>query len=455
MQIQPKIHMIHFYRYGIFENRCFPLCGSRRFRYGFLRFAIGGCMKKSIAAVCTIFMCAALFISCGGKKNEKLVYWSMWNEAEPQGQVIAEAVREFEKETGIKIEVNFNGRDIRKTLQPALDAGEMIDIFDEDIERVARTWGKYLLPLNSFIDKSYPTTGGKAYKNVVNSLLLSVARDLGDGTVKNIPYQPSAFVTLYNKDLFAKAGIAAPPATWDEMLDVCAKLKAIGVYGITVDDAYMAALFGYCMDRLVGRKATLDMVKNNDFTGPQVLEFGKIWENMAKKGYIIPKAASNIFPAGQVEDIATGKAAMYLNGTWLPNEIKGNAPDMNWGEFAWPAISPAGDGIEANHFGSQSFGINKNSKHAEEAFRFIVYMTTGKWDERLASESIGIPVANDSDWPVQLADAKLIVDSTTKRFPYACGMEDSSDINAKIKENFAKLIVGTHTAQSFADAMTK
>ena len=97
MQIQPKIHMIHFYRYGIFENRCFPLCGSRRFRYGFLRFAIGGCMKKSIAAVCTIFMCAALFISCGGKKNEKVVYWSMWNEAEPQGQVIAEAVREFEK----------------------------------------------------------------------------------------------------------------------------------------------------------------------------------------------------------------------------------------------------------------------------------------------------------------------------------------------------------------------
>ena len=56
---------------------------------------------------------------------------------------------------------------------------------------------------------------------------------------------------------------------------------------------------------------------------------------------------------------------------------------------------------------------------------------------------------------MQLADAKLIVDSTTKRLPYACGMEDNSDVNAKIKENFAKLIVGTHTAQSFADAMTK
>ena len=152
-------------------------------------------MKKSVTAVCAVFMCAALFISCGGKKNEKLVYWSMWNEAEPQGKVIAEAAREFEKETGIKIEVNFNGREIRKTLQPALDAGETIDIFDEDIERVAKTWGKYLLPLDSFIDKSYPTTDGKAYKDVVNTLLLSVARELGDGTVKNIPYQPCLLYT--------------------------------------------------------------------------------------------------------------------------------------------------------------------------------------------------------------------------------------------------------------------
>ena len=62
----------------------------------------------------------------------------------------------------------------------------------------------------------------------------------------------------------------------------------------------------------------------------------------------------------------------------------------------------------------------------------------------LHPKSIGIPVANDSEWPMQLADAKLIVDSTTKRLPYACGMEDNSDVNAKIKENFAKLIVEAH-----------
>jgi raffinose/stachyose/melibiose transport system substrate-binding protein len=379
----------------------------------------------------------------------------MWNEAEPQGQVIARAAEAFTKDTGIKVDINFNGRDIRKTLQPALDAGETIDLFDEDIERVALTWGNYLLPLNEYVAKSYSTTGGRPYGEVINKTLLDLARQLGGGQVKNVPYQPMAFVTMYNKDLFEKAGITSLPKTGDELFDACAKLAAIGVTGLTVDDAYMAAFFGYTMDRLVGADATFAMVQNNDFTGPQVLQFGQIMEMMVKNGYFSQKAASNIYPAGQVEEIATGRAAMYLNGTWLPNEIKGNNPNMRWGSFAWPALAPTGDGIETNNFGSQSFGVNKNTKYPEEAFRFIVWLTTGEWDATLAQESIGIPMGNDSAWPDALAEAKVVVDSTTKRLRWGGGMEDNPDINAKIKENLAKLIMGDLNAEQFAAAMAR
>ncbi|MDR2051811.1 MAG: extracellular solute-binding protein [Treponema sp.] len=416
-------------------------------------------MKRRIVlaavAAAVVLGLAGCSASKPGGSNAKLVYWSMWNEAEPQGQVIARAAEAFTKETGIAVDINFNGRDIRKTLQPALDAGEVIDIFDEDIERVANTWGNYLLPLDEYVSKTYPTTNGKPYGDVINKTLLDLARQLGGGQVKNIPYQPSAFVTMYNKDLFEKAGITSLPKTGEELLDVCAKLAAIGVTGLTVDDAYMAAFFGYNMDRLVGADATFAMVQNNDFTGPQVLQFGQMMEMMVKNGYFSKKAASNIFPAGQVEEIATGRVAMYLNGTWLPNEIKGNAPNMRWGAFAWPAFAPTGDGIETNNFGSQSFGVNKNTKYPEEAFRFIAWLTTGEWDAELAKESIGIPMGNDSEWPDALAEAKVVVDSTTKRLRWGGGMEDNPDINAKIKENLAKLIMGDFNARQFADAMAK
>ena len=414
---------------------------------------------KRIVLLCMTVVVAVLALSGCAKKaggsGAQLVYWSMWNEAEPQGEVIARAAAAFTKETGIKIEVNFNGRDIRKTLQPALDAGEAIDIFDEDIERVANTWGNYLLPLDSYVAKSYSTTDGKPFADVVNKTLLDLAREVGGGSIKNIPYQPMAFVTLYNKDLFNKAGITSLPKTWNEMLDACAKLKAAGVAGITVDDAYMACLFGYTIDRIVGVDAALAMVANNDFSGPAVLRFGQLWENMARNGYIIPNAAANVWPSGQIQDFATGKAAMYLNGTWLPNEIKGNAPNLKWGAFAWPAIDASGDGINANNFGAQSFGINKKTKYPEEAFRFVVWMTTGEWDNTLAQESLGIPMANDSRWPEALTEAKAVVDSTSKRLPWAVGMEDKAEINAKIKENFAKLIKGDLNARQFAAAMAR
>lgn len=419
-------------------------------------------MKKMriVAIMLILSMCIVPLFAGGANETAsgakaKLVYWSMWNEAEPQGMVLSEAISAFTKETGVPVEIVFNGRDIRKTLQPALDAGETIDIFDEDIERVLNLWGNYLLPLDSYVVKSYPSTNGKPFRTVVNKTLITLAEDLGKGSIKNIPYQPSAFVTMYNKDLFDKAGIKQVPKTWDEFMDVCAKLVAVGVTPITVDDAYIAALFGYCMDRMVGLEETTRMAAENDFTGPQVLEFGKIWEDMAKKGYISKKAASNIYPAGQMEEIATGKVAMYLNGTWLPNEVKGSAPNLRWGSFAWPAMKPEGDGIEANNYSAQSFGINKNTKYPDEAFQLIVWLTTGEWDVKLANDSLGVPMGNDSPWPVQLEEAKAVVDNTTVLLPWAVGMDSNPDINAKIKENFGRLVAGTIDANGFAAGMRK
>jgi len=70
----------------------------------------------------------------------KLVYWSMWNQTEPQAQVIQAAVDDFQKKNpGVTVEINWNGREIRKALQPALDNRQVIDLWDEDTERVVKT----------------------------------------------------------------------------------------------------------------------------------------------------------------------------------------------------------------------------------------------------------------------------------------------------------------------------
>ena len=104
-----------------------------------------------------------------------LVYWSMWDAAEPQAQAIKQSIEAFTAETGIAVDVQFKGRTgIREGLQPALDAGTNIDLFDEDIDRVNSTWGSYLLDLEELakaIEKKAEKMLNKGYNLVTVSMV--------------------------------------------------------------------------------------------------------------------------------------------------------------------------------------------------------------------------------------------------------------------------------------------
>ena len=162
-------------------------------------------MKKVLCIVLALAMALTFMVGCGGgtstpastpastggdstpasapatagaiEDGAKLVYWPMWAETEPQGMAIAAAIEAFTDETGVEVEVNFAGsRDTRKTLQPALDAGETIDVFDEDIERVNNTWGSYLLDIQAMYDAS-------ALNGAQNATLINLAKELGGGSL--------------------------------------------------------------------------------------------------------------------------------------------------------------------------------------------------------------------------------------------------------------------------------
>ena len=144
-----------------------------------------------------------------------LVYWSMLEATEPQGQAIQAAVDKFTADTGIAVDLQFKGRTgIREGLQPALDAGTNIDLFDEDIDRVNTTWGQYLMDLEDLAKSAN-------YEATANAGLIAACRDVGGGTLKSIPYQPNVFAFFYNQAIFDEVGISAVPTTWAELDSAC------------------------------------------------------------------------------------------------------------------------------------------------------------------------------------------------------------------------------------------
>ena len=384
----------------------------------------------------------------GGKT---ITYWSMWEATEAQGQTIQAAIDQYEKDSGNKVDVQFKGRTgIREGLQAALDAGTKIDIFDEDVDRVNTTWGKYLLDLEDMVAAS-------GFEDTAIVGLMNSAREVAGGTLKSIPYQPYLFAFFYNKDLFDQAGIAGVPTTWDEFLDTCQKLKDAGITPLTCDDAYISNMPGYHLARLVGEERVVEIVKEGLWAEePAVLQMAQAYEDLAAKGYFSEYIASNVWPAGQNSELALGEVAMYLNGSWLPNEVFPiTGPDFRWGCFNYPDLGGA-TGLESASYGSQVFGINKDTEVPQEAFDLISYITKGDFDAALSVNSVGIPAdTRNTEWPDLLADVKPVLDSLEVRYSSCAGIEANSNITPILKENFLKLCGGQLSAQAFVDAMEK
>ncbi len=406
-------------------------------------------MKKllSFLLVLTMLLSVSALASAEGKT---IVYWSMWESTEPQGQVIQKAVDAYMAASGNTVDLQFKGRTgIREGLEPALEAGTVIDLFDEDIDRVNKMWGKYLLDLEEL-------SKAGDYEATAIAGLIGACREVGGGTLKSIPYQPNVFNVFYNKEIFAEAGITAEPTTWAEFLDVCEKIKAAGYIPLTSDDAYIQTNLGYHLARLLGEAGVHKVVTEGLWAEePAVLKAAQDYQELFDKGYLSPTMGSSVWPANQNGELALGDAAMYLNGSWLPNEVKAmTGPDFQWGCFAYPALEGGVTGVEAANYGAQVLAINAKTEVAEEAFEIIKYITKGEFDLLLSQESVGIPAdTSNTEWPAMLAGVKPVMDSLTTRFSWAAGIEDNADATPIIKENFQKLVSGTLDAQGFVDAM--
>ena len=93
-----------------------------------------------------------------------------------------------------------------------------------------------------------------AWRNTFSPAALGVYSYQGKNY--GVPWEMGMVGFWYNKDLFAQAGIEAPPATWDELLEDVQKLKDAGITPIAVGegDKWPGHFwFAYLATRLCGQ----------------------------------------------------------------------------------------------------------------------------------------------------------------------------------------------------------
>lgn len=380
-----------------------------------------------------------------------IVYWSMWNESELQGQVLSAAITDYEAANPhVTVEAVWNGRTNRELVGPALDGGEQIDVFDTGDEYIFANLGQYVLPLDDMLDDPAVGVDGKTVRQTLMPGLLGTFPV--DGNLAIIPYQPYAVLWFYNQDHFDEVG-ATIPTTWDELRDVCQAVTDAGYGCITTDvDAYLDILWGYYSERAFGGcQAGVDAM--NDETGeswndPMWMQLATDFYGLAQDGYVDDSTAGNLYPAGQ-QALALGEVTMYLNGTWLPTEVLDTAgSDFNWGSFSFPDVADGGGSATHVMMGSQGLVVTAASENPTEAWGLIKTMVGLDAQQAMVDTAL-VPAAHtDVVWTGDLEGAYNAVAQADMSISWGCDIW-TSEVSGVLLDLFGQLLVGDITPEEY------
>lgn len=291
----------------------------------------------------------------------------------------------YEKETGVKVEVETHGggEDYGALLKAEIASGSEPEIFNN---------GGYTA-LTPYMDRATDLSDQPwAAKLIPTSKTPATV----DGKLYGMPMNVEGYGLIYNKDLFAKAGITEEPKTLSQLKDAAAKLKAAGITPFEATNEWWSMgmhLVNVGLAHQPDPKKFVDDVKagTQTFKGNAVF---KQWLDLVD--VIFDNAQDNKMTtdyATQVADFASGKAAMMMQGNWTQGDIDKIDPALNLGLLPLPISDEEGTilvGVPNNYI------VNSKSAHPEEAKAFLNWLVSSETGKQyLTKEFKFIPAETD------------------------------------------------------------
>ncbi|CAM4487258.1 raffinose/stachyose/melibiose transport system substrate-binding protein [Paenibacillus endophyticus] len=288
-----------------------------------------------------------------------------------------ELAKTFEANTGIKIDYQIVPSDQFTSLIGAkLNSGEGPDV-------IVTQGGKLTLKSTLDPEKNLEDLSGEGW---VSTLKKPFDEGVSyNGKVYGLPLWDlggtSSWVLVYNKKIFSEQGLM-PPKTYDELLDVSAKLSENGITPIyeAGSDGWHHQLplleMGPRVEELSG--GLYDKLNANETLladSPEMLKLVEQVSALVEKGYYGKEHFSNTY-ADAYNAMSSGKFAMIFDRSNFGNELLANKSDSAYkAEDFGAVVMPFLDNqtLNVNPQGPSKF-VYKNGKHVAEAKQFLAYL---------------------------------------------------------------------------------
>ncbi|MGZ7441505.1 ABC transporter substrate-binding protein [Paenibacillus sp. TH7-28] len=298
-----------------------------------------------------------------------------WTDDRHDQEYIKELINKFNETNGdnIQVELTVMSENYTQSVDIAFSSNQAPDVLRLKSANTSEFVKKgYLAPLDDYLTDDMKTKFGSLLIDNVNRF---------DGKVYSLANTGLTMRLVYNKDLFAKAGIEKPPVSLREMVDDAKKIteagKSEGIYGFALNFKNPKQAF----DRSIREILSLSGYQGLGFdpkTGQfdfapyaQVIEYFK---QMYKDGSILPGAESlDIDPLRA--QFAAGKIGMYLSFSTEPGVYKDQFPtEINWAGALAPTLDGQIKGTSEIVSAGTWLGISARSAHQDAAWKFVQYM---------------------------------------------------------------------------------
>lgn len=330
-------------------------------------------------------------------------------------------------------------------LLSALAAGTGPDVFEIG-NRDLPKWKSVLSP----IPAAYAQTFGvlqlqNMFPDVVDQDLVS------SGTIYGLPLSIDTLAMVYNKGLFNSAGIAVPPATWEDFDADVAKLRAVNAQGQVTQAA--AAIGGSeasvpnAADLLTllmlqngtqmvnsNMTAATFAATNNGATGVSAFNFYLQFANAASPYYTWNDGMGNGF-----DSFVAGKTAVVFAYQSDLATIKAKAPYLNIGIAPMP--QPTGASISINYPKYYGFVAAKAGQTAA-AWNLILALAVTSGDGKTYQADTGKPPALRTDIQTDMNDPNLSVFASQALTARSWYEADSAKIDDALNSAITGVLTG-------------
>lgn len=332
----------------------------------------------------------------GSTKGATLQYWAsnQGTSLDNDKQVLTPVLADFTKQTGIKVNLTVIGwNDLQTKINTAITSGT-----GPDVVNIGNTWGPAFQATGAFVEftgKNATAIGGTD-KFATTALNAGSQADKTDKPTA-VPLYGLAYGLYYNKALFSAAGIATPPATWEEFVSDAQKLtnKSAGVYGVAIAGASYTENVHFAFLTAAQNGGEFYNGSKPTFTSDAIVSgISRYLDLIGKDGVVNPDDAQKDSGSDPLTELAAGKAAMVLSqnnadATLLANGM--TQADFGVTNLPWPDGTPAKNQISTFPAGID-IAVFKYTKNLDAALKFVKYMTSDSTQATLDKPYKALPV---------------------------------------------------------------